>query len=93
MATINALPGIKTAITAADTVVVALSPAARNGVQVESQGFTLNTATVLAKGGSSTGQDAIAFTEAKHVAIIENSIIGEISVGGGVSGFVTVIPL
>ena len=95
MATITALPGIKTAFSGgADNITCIFPPAARNGVQVEAQGFTLNNSTVTAYGISSTEGDTVSFTEAKHIIIIGSSNASliskvDISAVAGGSYFVT----
>lgn len=91
MAIITATKGIKTAFSGgADEIVCVFSPAARNGVQVETEGFTLDGATIEVKGGSSSTADVIAVTGSPHVATINGAngrcIIGEVrlkSVAGG----------
>jgi len=100
MATITAAPGIKTAFAGgADDLICTFSPLAKNGVQVEAQGFTLNGATIEAQGGSSTAYDTISFTEAKSIAIINSSSgasnVGRVRISGltGGSYFVTVSAL
>lgn len=100
MATITAIPGIKTAFSGgADVIECTFSPLAKNGVQVETQGFTLNGATVEAYGGSSTDPDELSFTEAKHVAVISSAAgvanVGKVSISAVTAGsyFVTFSPL
>jgi hypothetical protein len=92
MATINATPGIKTAFADSDTVVCTFSGGARNGVQVEAQGFTLDNATVTARGNSTTTYDTIAIADAIANAVVgAGSIIGSVRVSGVTGGtkFVT----
>jgi hypothetical protein len=96
MAIITATKGIKTAFSGgADEIVCVFSPAARNGVQVEAQGFTLDAATVEAKGNSSTSADEIAVTGTPHVITINGgngaAIIGEVRLSAVTAGtyFVT----
>jgi hypothetical protein len=94
MATINATPSVKTAFEDGDTVICDFSPAARNGVQVEAQGFTLDDAVVTARGISSTTYDAIAVADPIANAVIggdPRSIVGSVTVSGVTGGtkFVT----
>ena len=96
MAIITATKGIKTAFSGgADEIVCIFSPAARDGVQVETEGFTLDAATIEVKGNSSTSADEVPVTGTPHVATIngENgrSIIGEVRLKGITAGshFVT----
>jgi hypothetical protein len=91
MATVEAVKGVKTEFLggADDIVCIFTSPA--KAVQVEAEGFTLDGATITAKGRSSTAQpDTIAFAEAKHVGVIraENgaAYIGEVRISGVVAG-------
>lgn len=73
MATINAMPGIKTAFSGgADDIVCTFAPVAK-GVQVEAQGFTLNSAAIDAWGGSSADEDTMTFTDVKHVGVISSA--------------------
>lgn len=100
MATITATKGIKTAFSGgSDEIVCSFSPAARNGVQIEVEGFTLNNCTISAKGASSTAADVIAVASALHVITINTSngrsVIGEIAISAVAAGshFVTFIEL
>jgi len=91
MAIVNAIKGIKTEFLGdADEIVCTFSPVARNGVQVEVEGFTLNNATIETKGGSSTDPDETPVTGALHVAVINGpngrSNIGEVRISGVAAG-------
>lgn len=98
MATVTAQPGIKTAFAGgSDDLICTFSPAARKGVQIESQGFTLDGATIQVKGISSD-YDTIAFTEAKHIAVVgvqSGGLTGQIRISGVTAGswFVTVVEI
>lgn len=96
MAIITATKGIKTAFSGgSDEIVCVFSPAARNGVQIESEGFTLNLATIEVKGSSMGDADEVSVANAIHVATINGangkSIIGEVRIKSVASGtyFVT----
>ncbi len=83
MATVTAVKGVKTAFLGGGDDIVCFFPSPAKAVQVEVEGFTLDGATITAKGRSSTAQpDTIPFTEAKHVGVIraENgaAYIGEV---------------
>lgn len=94
MATINTTPSVKTAFADGDTVICDFSPAARNGVQVEAQGFTLDDAVVTARGISSTTYDTLSVEGSPANAVIggdPRAIIGSVTVSGATGGtkFVT----
>lgn len=101
MAAIVAVAGIKTEFNGgADTIECNFSPMPVNGVQIEASGFTLDAATITVKGASGGDSDTVAFTEAKHVAVLSSSNAGiakisqaKLSGVGAVTGFVTFTPL
>lgn len=100
MATITAQPGIKTAFAGgADEIVCTFSPMAPNGIQIESQGFTLDGSTISVKGASGGDYDTVAFTDAKHIAVLGSSNAGakisQAKISGVTAGsyFVTFVPL
>jgi hypothetical protein len=87
MATVNAIKGIKTEFLGdADVITCTFSPAAKKGIQIEAEGFTLNNATITAKGISSDDGDIVT-AEAKHVVVIGTDIyIREVSISGVAAG-------
>lgn len=89
MATITATPGIKTAFSGGvDDIVCEFSPAARKGVQVEVEGFTLDACTVTVFGISSDDGDVVAATGTPHIATLgdDKAAIGRASISALAGG-------
>lgn len=89
MATVEAVKGIKTPfLGGADVIECVFSPGARNGVQVEVEGFTLNNSTLTVFGLSSTDGDIKAISESLHVVVVGTSggVVGRVSISGVVAG-------
>ena len=91
MAIVTATKGIKTAFSGgSDEIVCVFSPAARNGVQIETEGFHLHNSTVEVKGASSNDADAVTVPNGVHVATINGAnckaLIGEVRIKSVASG-------
>jgi hypothetical protein len=96
MATITAVSGIKTAfLGGVDDIICNFSPAVE-GVQVEAEGFTLNNATLQARGVMTSTYDTIALTDAVASAAVGQGMkirSVRISAVAGGSYFVSFTPL
>lgn len=89
MATVSATKGIKTAFSGgADVFECVFNPAARRGVQIEAEGFTLNGATITAFGVSSTEGDVVVVSEAKKIVTVGSDLglIGKVTISGVTAG-------
>ena len=94
MATITATLGNKTAFAGgSDDLICYIAGANKSGVQISAQGFTLNNATVQAKGIGTSTLDTVTVSSAVATVIVgEGMIIDQVRISGvtGGSYFVTV---